>query len=104
MDSIIKNYRVLKLELKQAALELRATKADIKATQKEHGSGAACTQQYTILKMKRSYRHKHIAYSMMRGKTYEQIEPKCREGNEPDHKLIQEIIDAYSAKDVCAGA
>ena len=97
----IKDFRTLKQELKQLASELRDDKLDIKKTQKENGSGSASLQQYQILKKKRTYRNKHIAYSLMRGRTYEQIEPKCREGNGPDHKLIQEIIDAYTPKYVC---
>jgi len=104
METAIKNYLTLKSELKQLAAELHADKADIKATQKESGSGAACTQQYQILKKKKECRHKHIAYSLMRGRTYEQIESKCREDNKPDQDLIRRIIDEYSTTNVCAGA
>ena len=99
-----KNIHTLKSELKQLAVDLRSEKATIKEAQKEFGSGAACSQQYNILKSKMTYRHKHIVYSMMRGRTYEQIEPKCRKGNEPDQKLLQEITSEYSAQNVCAGS
>jgi hypothetical protein len=100
----VKNYLTLKSELKQLASELRNDKASIKQTQKECGSGAACDQQAAVVTKKRTCRHRHIAYSMMRGRTYEQIEAKCREGNSPDQNLIQEIIRAYGTQDVCAGA
>ena len=104
MDQI-KNYKTLKSELKTMALALRGAKKEIKTIQKEEGSGSAYLQQYKILGKKFDYRHKHIAYSMMRGKTYEQIERKCAKGNEPNQKLIQEILNAYArAEDVCAGA
>jgi hypothetical protein len=99
MESV-KNYQTLKQELKQLASELRNDKIAIKAHQKEYG--AAGYQQCAIFKKKRTCRQKHIAYSMMRGRSYEQIEPKCREGNEPDMDLIRRIIDEYSPKDVCA--
>lgn len=39
----------------------------------------------------RDYRHYHIAYCMARGTGYERIEPKVREGNEPNWKLIDKI-------------
>lgn len=99
-----KNYQTLKQELKQLASELHDDKAEIKATQKENGSGAASIQQYRIHYKKRDCRHKHIAYSMMRGRTYEQIEPKCREDNKPDQDLIRRIIGEYGTQDVRACA
>jgi hypothetical protein len=101
---LVKNQQSLKLELKQLASELRDDKVTIKTIQKEQGSGAASTLQYGLLKKQRHCRHKHIAYSMMRGRSYEQIEPKCREGNEPDQNLIQEILRAYKTADVCIGS
>lgn len=82
----VKNYLTLKEELKQLAIELKALKP------------------WTNHSKKRICRHKHIAYSMMRGRTYEQIEAKCRKGNSPDQNLIQEIIRAYGTTDVCVGA
>jgi cytochrome c551/c552 len=100
----VKNYQTLKSELKQLAVELRTDKAEIKKIQKEDGSGAAYAQQSSILYKKKNCRHRHIAYSIMRGRTYEQIEQKCRKGNSPDQNLIQEIIRAYGTQDVCAGA
>ena len=77
MDTI-KNYLTLKEELKQLARELQALKP------------------WTNHSKKRICRHKHIAYSMMRGRTYEQIEAKCRKDNRPDMDLIQRIIGEYN--------
>jgi len=42
-----------------------------------------------------NYRHKHIAYCLLRGRTYEQIENKVREGNEPDFTKIEKIMQEY---------
>lgn len=100
----IKNFRTLKQEQKDLALELHNFKAEIKETQKEHGSGSASSMQYSLWSMKRKYRYRHIAYSMMRGRTYLEVEPKCEEGNEPDLKVIEGIISEYTPKDVCIGA
>lgn len=99
-----KNFKTLKAELKIEASDLHNIKAETKKTQRENGSASACTLQYTILKMKRDYRHRHIAYSLMKGRTYEQIEPKCAENNKPDHELIQRIISEYNTTNVRACA
>ena len=103
MDTV-KNIRTLKAELKLMAADLRADKTEIKKTQKENGSGSAAILQWKLLGAKYSYRHRHIAYSMLKGKTYEQIEPKCRENNKPNQEHIQGILDAYRTTDVCAGS
>ena len=42
-----------------------------------------------------AYRHLHIAYSLLRGNTMEEIESKVREGNEPDLKLVERYIEHY---------
>lgn len=94
-----KNIKVLKQELKQFALELHNDKADLKKTQRE--TGYAGNLQFSLHVKKREYRHKHISYSMMRGRTYEQIEQKCAENNKPDMALIQRILDEYNTKNVC---
>ena len=41
------------------------------------------------------YRLRHIAYCMLRGKTYEQIEPKVKDGNHPDTQVIESIMREY---------
>jgi hypothetical protein len=99
----VKSGFTLRNELKQLATELRNDKAEIKKAQRS-SSGEACTLQYRILAKKRTYRHRHIAYCLLRGRTYEQIEPHCRKGNEPDQNLIREIINEYRTDNVCAGS
>ena len=37
------------------------------------------------------YRHLHIAYCLLRGRSYEEIEGKVREGNEPNWRYIDEL-------------
>jgi hypothetical protein len=100
----VKNIWTLKNELKQLASELRSDKAETKTAQKAGDSVKACTLQYKILRKRKTYRHKHIAYCLIRGRSYEQIEQHCRKGNEPDQNLIQELIREYRADNVCACA
>ena len=40
----------------------------------------------------RIYRHEHLAYCMLRGTPYENIETKVREGNEPNMNIVNAII------------
>jgi hypothetical protein len=97
----VKNIQSLKSELKLLASELKDDKVTVKKSQQERLEGAGILQ-YALLKKKKIFRHKHIAYCLMRGRTYEQIESKCREGNEPDQNLIREIQRTYGTTDVRA--
>lgn len=99
MEKTIKN---LKEEQKSLALEIKNNKNNIK--EKQRSGNYAGNQQYTLLKQKQEYRHKHIAYCMLRGRSYEQIENKCRKGNEPNFDIIKRYMDEYSKKDVCVGS
>ena len=78
----------LREELKELAIQIREEKAECKEYQKEHGGKSYFEYRTTA----RKYRHMHIAYSMLRGKTMEQIEPKHREGSLPPN--VHEI-DKY---------
>jgi hypothetical protein len=52
--------------------------------------------------MKKEIRHKHIVYSLIRSKQYEQIEQKVREGNEPNWSYIEELKKQYGFDEVAA--
>lgn len=41
------------------------------------------------------YRHMHLAYCLLRGRTMEQMEPNIRKGNEPNEKLIDTYVKKY---------
>lgn len=75
MEANIREYvGMLKNEIKTLA-------TDIKVSGWKHGPKS------------RKCRHILIAYGLLRGRQYEQIE-RPREGNEPDWKIVQEIHDA----------
>ena len=61
--------------------EIKTLAVEIKACGWKHGPKS------------RRCRHVLIAYGLLRGRQYEQIE-RPREGNEPDWKIVQEIHDA----------
>ena len=93
----MKNF---KEELKAEAAEIRNTKIEIRRLQKNREYAGFL--QNSIRTLKKNYRHRHIAYCLMRGRSYEQIESYCRE--KPDMDRIKEIMDEYKKEDVCVGA
>ena len=61
------------------------------------------SEKQSILHSKRRYiRCMHIAYALMKGRTYKQIE-KPAEHNPPNWEKIKEIQDEYT-EDVCSCA
>jgi len=72
--------------LKDAAIKIRKTRKEYKDTQRANESSWQLA--YRLNDLKHEYRHRHIAYSEMRGRTRDQIE-RPREGNEPNETLIQ---------------
>jgi hypothetical protein len=96
----MKKIFLLKNLLKQLAAEIHELKAETKKIQKS--GNYAGVQQVKLISLKSDFRHRHIAYSLMKGHTYEQIEHP-REGNKPDQTLIQRIQNEY-AQNVCVSA
>ena len=92
----------LKLSLKSKALDIRALKEKTKKTQRS--GGIAGDMQYQLLKDRLDFRLRHIAYCLLRGRKYEEIE-KPREPL-PEHlwKTIEKVRRAYAPEDVCANA
>ncbi|MDO8640857.1 MAG: hypothetical protein Q7R33_04885 [Nitrosarchaeum sp.] len=84
----------LKIKLKALAKEIHENKADCKKYQREH-CGNDGGFYLTLYRLKYDYRHNHIAYSQLRGRTYEEIESNCRSAGEPNLILIKEIMDAH---------
>lgn len=100
-----KTINTLKEELKKLAVTIHNDKFTLKRFQREEPNAPHTSQLQLSLYINRLYcRHRHIAYSMLKGRTYEQIEPKCREDNKPNMKLVQGIINEHKTKDVCACA
>ena len=86
----------LKEELKTIAGNIRKLKADTKTGQK--AKIYVGLSQSMLLRMKRDYRHKHVAYSLLRGKTMEQIEKSTKPWpfTQPlDLNLIKIIREKY---------
>lgn len=93
METNKAQMKQMKEWLKAEAIELRKLKNAIKIEARAGHIGAAGTLQSNLFCKKDEYRHKHIAYSMAKGKTYEQIESSVIYGHEPRMKLIQSYLD-----------
>ena len=93
----------LKYWLITHATEIRETRKVLKETQRNNG--ASWKFQSRLHSMTKDYRHHHIAYSELRGKTREQIE-NPREDNLPSEDWIKEIKDKYwdEPQTICVSA
>lgn len=91
----------LKSYLKNTALEIRSARIKFKDHQrKNRGYGGEHEDDLKFLRC--DYRHKHIAYSLLRGRKYEEIEKPATD-NSPNWDIIKEIQNEY-AQDVPACA
>ena len=90
----------LKNKLKQMAAELRSTRRDFRDEQSKCSKNMGdprkeWTLSCNLAKLKRDYRHYHIAYSLLRGKSYERIECPRKE-NKPDMAYVERIRAEYT--------
>jgi hypothetical protein len=83
----------LKLYLKAQSSLIRAEKQELKKYQKEN-SGSDNGRYNSIRKLSYDFRHKHVAYCLLRGTKYELIENPSKD-NKPDMGFVKEIIKEY---------
>lgn len=75
--------------LKALVSKIRTAKAEVKKLQRENGCAYTLAQTiYDLDWLRYLYRHRHIAYCMTRGRTYEQVERKVASGHEPNMALV----------------
>jgi hypothetical protein len=94
---------MLKQNLKELAVKIRKAKVDCKEFQRENrGWDGPQGFFWEIIKLKKEFRHKHIAYCIIRGRDRNEIEVPAKD-NQPDEILIKEILREYT-EDVCINA
>lgn len=92
IKGLASQLRELKNELRQFYIDRRTMKwPDV---EKKYKGRHIKTD---IQKAKYEFRHQHIAYCLARGRSYEQIESKVRENNEPNQKYIEQLLNEYPA-------
>lgn len=90
-------FKELKNILKNLANDIKTAKIEYKDYQRENG-GYDGGWIFKIFKLKYEYRHKHIAYSQLKGHSYEEIEKNCSRAGEPDFELIKELVNEYGTE------
>jgi len=85
----------IKEELKTEALLLRNLKQECKDGQRGTNKGPRVWQE-DVLKAKWIWRHKHIAYCLLRGRKIEEIERKVHEHNKPRISIIDQYIEEFT--------
>ena len=99
---------ILKQNLKELAESIRKSKVDCKQCQKEHNGcdgywigdpeydGKWVGGYYSEIKrLKYEFRHKHIAYCLIRGRKRDEIEHPAK-NNQPSESYIKEIQHEYT--------
>jgi hypothetical protein len=87
-----KTFKELKQELKAQAIEIRSKKDEIKETFRS-GGYAGNLQNY-VTDIRSEFRHKHIAYCLIKGTKREEIETPA-EDNLPNESRIMQIVEEY---------
>lgn len=94
--------KTVKTQLKQLAFDIRELKNKIRTTMQ---SGAyAGRDQFALMQLKHHFRHKHIAYCLMRGRTIDEIEGNAKTPR--DQAYINTLLEQFkelSHEAVCAG-
>ena len=90
----------LKLQIMKAELKAQATKIrEMKSKRKSMPSGFV----FGLQSERWRNRHKHIAYSIILGRQYLEIEPKVRDDNKPDWDLVAKFQrEVLGEEAVCA--
>jgi len=68
--------------LKDLVVEIRQEKKDHGYSERKH-------------RLSWKYRHYHIAYCLLRGREYVEIEQIVQEGNEPNMLFVRNIMDSF---------
>jgi hypothetical protein len=95
-------YPELKMELKKLAKEIKEWKRNRKEDRRFELRISQWEAQSQINWRKDEFRHKHIAYCMLRGRKYEQIENCCKVS--PNFDRVNKIMEEHGPKVICASA
>ncbi len=87
----------IKAQLKELALDLRDSKKSLRQHMKENTYKVS--EQYHVMGAKKLYRHQHLAYCLLRGRTLEQVEFKVSPENLADKTLLEKYLAEFKALD-----
>lgn len=76
--------------MKKDGQNLRTAKIELKEVQRGNDTSISEWKKMDEVQMMKWHnRHKHIAYSMLKGRPLEEIENYCREDNKPNLDLVE---------------
>ena len=91
----MRNIDKLKAHIKETAMQIRQTRLEHKKAQRANLIRVANKKLWTLEGLQEDYRHHHIAYCELRGKTRDQIE-QPRDNNAPNEFKINQIKEQYA--------
>ena len=111
MDEHLLDLPELKQWLKNYAVKIKDTRRLYKQYQRDGFEIKYCSKDKSLVSdalhdlntFKKDYRHHHIAYSELIGRSRSEIE-NPRETNLPDEHFISQIKKAYGPKTLCANS
>lgn len=83
--------KTIKENLKAQATQIRALKDAINSGMR--AGKYVWREQGDLLSATRKFRYEHVAYCLLRGRTYEQIENKVKPENEIDMYRVKQIME-----------
>src|SRR5574343_1859195 len=83
-------FKKMKEELKALATEVRTARETMKHNQRL--GKFDWREPGNVVFLSHTFRMKHVAYCLLRGRTYEQIEPYVRPGYELDMEKVERIM------------
>lgn len=86
----------LKAWLKENCLVIRSSRRDFRECQRK-GGASLNPNGWVFSSLKYEYRHRHIVYSQLRGRTREEIE-RPKENNLPNETYILSLMEQYGEK------
>jgi hypothetical protein len=103
-ENVMSKIQELKIILKKLASEIKETKKKLKDYQRANNGYEG---PFSIFSLKYEFRHKHIAYCLLRGTDRSKIETLPKNPNkkfvEANEDYIKEVMNEYTevSQDVC---
>ena len=89
------SFKKIKTQLKEEALLIRQGKLDHKNCQRGTHTGPKAWQQKGYVSSW-TWRHKHIAYCLIKGRSYKEIENYVAEENKADMALVEKYRKEFT--------
>ena len=92
----MRNIDKIKEHCKLTAKQIKKTRFEFREAQRQHKNGDIGSLRWKLDGLKYEYRHHHIAYCELRGRTRDQIEQKVNDDNHPNESYINELKATFA--------